>query len=164
MSGRLTPSTRLAQADGAKQAIKAHHLDGDATLRSGQKIVVFQYQVPADKAAWFGYGHEDLPLGVAHIYAALVAASDNSPIEGDLRLRLTDSEGDDIIASREIGDLGTLADAEAQDRTERPELPALGPGGQGHRLLQIVVNADPASDGETIDTSASAMRLWKTQA
>ena len=164
MSERLSPSTQLAQTDGAKKAIKSHHLDADATLRAGQKIVVYEHPVPADKAEWFGYGYEGLPLGVARIYAALLAASDGSPIEGDLRLRVTDSEGDNIIASREIGDLGTLADAEAQDRTERPALPALEPGGQGHRLLQVVINCDPASDGETIDPAASAMRLWRTQA
>lgn len=169
MSARLTPSEKLARTDGSKRAIKATHLAGDETLRQGQKIVVYDEQVPSDKVRWFGYGMENMPMGVARMYADLVASGDGSgaagdAIEADLRLRLTDSTGDEIIASRELGDAGTLADAADDERTERPKLPALGPGGQGDRRLQVVVNADAASDGVQIDPSASSARFWYTQA
>lgn len=169
MSGRLTPSQALAQTDGSKRAIKASHLNGSETLREGQKIVVYDEQVPSDKIRWFGYGMEGMPMGVARMYAQLVASGDGDgtagdAVDADLRLRLTDSTGDNIIASRELGDAGTLADAANDERTERPKLPALGPGGQGDRRLQIVVNADAASDGVQIDPSASSARFWYTQA
>lgn len=169
MSERLTPSEKLARYDGSRRAIKAGHLRGDETLRQGQKIVVYDEKVPSDKTRWFGYGLEGLPMGVARMYAELVASGDGAgsagdAIEGDVRVRVTDSTGDNIIASRELGDLGTLADAANDERTERPKLPALGPGGSGDRRLQVVINADEPSDGVQIDPTESQARFWYTQA
>lgn len=169
MVNRLTPSQKLARYDGSRRAIKASHLDGDEPLRSGQKIVVYDEQIPADKTRWWGYGLEGLPMGVARMYAELVASGDGTgsqgdAIDADVKVRITDSTGDTTIASRELGDLGTLADAAADERTERPKLPALGPAGSSDRRLQLVINADEASDGTQIDPSASSARFWYTQA
>jgi hypothetical protein len=164
MSTSLTPSVSLAGSGGGPKAIKASHLDDSVTLRGGEKSVVFDEQVPADKAAWFGHGHEDLPTGVARKYADLIDAAGNA-VEGDIFVRVMDSSGDEVLGQRRVGDVGTLADAADEQRTERPAQPAMGPHANPHRRLQVVVSLDEgaASDGSTVDTGASSMRLWRTE-
>lgn len=165
---QISPSGQLAREDGNKRAVKASHLDGDAVLREGQKTVVFDKQISADKAAWWGYGHEGLATGVEYMYADLFHADQDAdgnpePVEADFIVRITDSSGNKTLAQREIGDSGTLADAAAQERTERPEMPAMGPYGKPHRRLQLVAVADAASDGLSIKTDVSECRFWYTE-
>lgn len=164
MAETLQPSKQLAGAGDSGTAIKAVHLDDSVTLRAGEKSVVYEEQVPADKVRWLGHGHEDLPTGVAHMYADLVDSA-GADVEGDVFARITDSSGDDVLGQRRIGDLGTLRDAATEDRTERPNMPALGPYANPHRQIQLVVALDEgaASDGDTIDTGASSCRFWYTE-
>jgi hypothetical protein len=171
MSQQLSPDTNLAvagQQAGKPRPIKSSDLDGSAVLREGQKTVIFDKQVPADKLAWFGYGHEDLPMGVKHMFADLYHADQDAdgnpePVEADILVRITDSSGTTTHADTELGDVGTLADAASEERTERPDMPAMGPHAKGHRRLQVVAIADAASDGLSIKTDVSSCRFWYTQ-
>ncbi len=147
---------------GNPRPIKAEHLDGSATLREGQKTVIWEKQVPADKLAWWGYGFEDLPGGVKTAYADLVD-SGGADIEADISIRITDSSGNVTKAQRELGDAGTLREMQSEDPSEREEMPAMDPHAEGHRKLQVVAVAETASDGSTIDPSASSCRFWHTQ-
>lgn len=164
MSESLSPSPNLAGAGDGGTPIKASHLNGDNTLRAGQKTVVFDEPVPADKVRWFGHGHDELPTGVAHKYADLVDSAGND-IEGDVFVRVTDSSGNDVLANRRVGDVGTLSDALDEPRTERPAMPALAKYANPHRRMQVVIALDEnaTADGNTVDPSASSMRLWYTE-
>lgn len=168
MTRDLDPSTALAGSGDGGNAIKPGHLDGSVALTEDQDVVVYDEQVPADKIRWAGHGHEALPTGVAHKYADLVASgsgtgSQGDPVEADLYVRITDSAGNDELASRTMGDADTLRDAESEQRTERPAQPAMAPYARPHRRIQIVANADAPSDGVQIDTDASSCRFWYTE-
>ncbi len=165
MGQQLTPhrgKAVLGLENGKYRALKPQHLDGDAVLREGQKTVIFEKQVPADKLAWWGYGYEDLPGGAKRMHFDLVDAN-GDPVEADLIIRITDSSGDTTHADRSLGDAATLREMVDQERTEREEMPAMDPHAKGHRQLQIVAVADAASDGVSIDPSASTGRFWYTQ-
>lgn len=164
MAEKLTPSRSLGMnQSGDKRAIKASYLDGDATLRQGQKIEVYDEQVPADKFAWFGHGHEAAMTSVRRKYAGLVDKANGDAIEGEVIAQVTDSSGDNVLAQRTLGDVATLAEAEAEDRSERPAMPAMEPYANPHRRLKLIIVADEASDGEKVDPAASSARFWYSQ-
>ena len=163
MSKDLEPQIELAQLGGNKKPIKSGDLDGTVALVEDQAVVIHEESVPADKLRWWGYGHKDLPLGQEYVYGDLVNAATGADIAGDIELRITDSRGRNEKANYELGDAQTLRDVASEDRSQRPGLPALGPYANPHRMMQVVVYADAASDGDKIDTAASTFRAWFTE-
>jgi hypothetical protein len=166
MSQQMRESPRVAGA-GTKRSIKSSSLEG-ATLNAGNEVTVFSTQVPADKIYAHGFGSGSRNQGrTAYVYAALVAAgsgtgSAGDAIEGDLVLAITDSEQRDVLARYEFSDLESLADAEADARTDRPLEPVLEPLASEDRHLELRVIADDASDGVVVDPSASSARFYYT--
>lgn len=163
MTQPLTPSDALAAKNANKRPIKAAHLDGSETLQEGRAAVLWEGQVPADKLRWWGYGSKESPLGTEYPKGDLVVSSDGSNVEGDVELRIMDSRGRTEKAYYELGDADTLRELAAEDRSERSPLPALGPHGLPHRKMQVVLYADAASDGETVDPAASTFRCWYSE-
>jgi len=139
-----------------------------ATLNEGNEVTVWSEQVPADKVYAHGFGSGSRNNGrTAYVYAALVASgngtgTDGDPIEGDLVLAITDSEQRDVLARYEFSDLESLADAEADARTDRPLEPVLEPLASEDRHLEVRVIADVASDGVEVDPTDSSARLYYT--
>lgn len=161
MAGTLQFHPGLAQRDADKKAIKAAHLDG-ATLRAGDDVTIYRQKRPDDKTQWFGHGGQNRQSGnTAHKYADLIDGAGNE-IEGDLIAAITDSDGR-VLVERTVGDLDVLRDAANDPRTERPVMPALAPFLKQGRYMELRINADPGSDGVTLDPSASSQRVWYSQ-
>jgi hypothetical protein len=159
MSQTLTHYSDLAN-QGSKKPVKASHLDGE-NLRADNDITVYRAQVPSDKTYWWGLGGQNRMSGnTAHIYADLIDGAGNQ-VEGDVIVAITDSD-ERVLAEREIGDVDTLAAAANDARTERPTMPALAPYATSDRYVEVRINADSGSDGNTLDPAASSMRLWYT--
>jgi hypothetical protein len=148
---------------GNDQPVKASDMQG-ATLIQDNEATVFAQSVPSDKLFAWGSGREDRNTGApAYIYASLVASGDGTgsagdAVEGDLIATVMDSQAKDVLARYKIGDLETLADAEADNRTERPTFPAVGPAAREDRVIELRVDADAASAGVEIDPAASSAR------
>jgi len=154
MSQDLEIDRRLADV-GRPQTVKGEDLDS-ATLRGGEEITVFTETVKADTVLFHGHGSNDRERGQsAHIYAEVLAdgtgaGTDGDEIGGTLVAVLFDSEQRDVLARREIGDLGVLADAKADARTERPLFPAMSPYARRDKILAYRIIADSASDGKVV--------------
>lgn len=161
MSRQLSHNARYAEV-GVKRTIKADQLNDGATMNAGNEVTVWSKQVPADKYYAWGAGTNNRVQGrEAHIHADFVDDADND-IEGDLVAVITDSEQRRVVAEYELGDLGTLADAADDDRTERPLMPVLAPLAREDRHLELRINADSDSDGVDLDRDASDVRLYYT--
>jgi len=167
MSGELTIDPRLANV-GNQKPVKGADL-ANATLNAGNEVTVYSTQVPADKVLFWGYGSNDRQRGrMAYIYAELLAngsgsGADGDALTGDLVAVITDSEQQDVLARYEVGDLDTLADAQADKRTQRPVFPALSPFATEDKHLELRVRADSASDGKVV-ANDSNVRLYHSKA
>lgn len=167
MSMDLYTEPRLADT-GRQQVVKGADLE-NATLRAGNEITIWSKQVKADTILFHGHGSNNRQRGQnAYIYAELLAdgtgaGTDGDALSGTLVACITDSEQQDVIARREIGDLETLADAKNDARTERPVLPALAPYATQDKHLEYRVVADAASDGKTV-ANDSNVRLYHSRA
>lgn len=143
--------------------VKQGHLT-DATLQSGNEITVFAKPVPADKVYAWGDGRKSRDNGTpAFIYADINTATPTD-IEGDLYAVITDSEQRDVLARKFVGDLTTLSDAAADPRTERPILPIHAPVARQDQHIELRVVADAASDGATVSSADSDVRLYYSEA
>lgn len=168
MVSKLSYSAKFARA-GDSETVKHGDLDGTVPLTEGESITLFAKQVPADKVYAWGFGtrnREDSRSSFMH--ADLVASGNGTgtqgdAIEGRVEVEIQDSEQRDSLYRYSYGDAGNLSDAAADNRTERPMQPALGPGAREDRHITFQIVADSASDGVQIDTSASDMRLWYTE-
>jgi hypothetical protein len=163
MSRTLYPTTQYGKfAD--KKTIRGEMMDS-ATLRQGNEITIWSKKVPADKVFTWGYGPDSKKSGAeAFVYAELLASgagalTDGDQLTGDLVLAVTDSTQEDVLARRNVGDLQTLADAKADDRTERPIVGELSPGATEDRFLELRVIADSGSDGAEV-AQDSNVRLF----
>lgn len=151
---------------GDKRPVFAGDLES-ATVKAGTEVTVFQKQVPDDKIAWFGHGSHQRSVAEAFIFADLDASGNGTgtagdPIEGELVAAVLDSEQRRVLASTTIDSLGELADAKADERTERPVMEALAPYAKPGRYLEFRVRSASSSDGYEIDTSGSSARLYYT--
>jgi len=159
MSMDLEIDDRLANV-GRPQTVKGEDLD-NATLREGEEITVFTKTVKADTVLFHGHGSNNRERGQsAHIYAEVLAngngtGTDGDEIGGTLVAVLFDSEQRDVIARRELGDLGVLADAKADARTERPLFPAMSPYASRDKILAYRIIADSGSDGAEVANNSN---------
>jgi hypothetical protein len=164
---QLQQHQALAQVDANPKAVKGSHLE-QTTLRAGDDVTVYREKRPDDKIQFWGHGDSNRMNGNSvHKYAELVASGGGAgtagdAIQGDLIVAITDSDGR-IKAERNIGDLQELADAAADARTERPLMEALAPYAEQGRYMEVIVNADAASDGVEVDPSASNARVWYSE-
>jgi hypothetical protein len=163
----LTKDQRL-YGRGDKRPVRANDLI-NATLSAGAPITVWEKQVPDDKIGWFGHGPFAREVAEAFIYLSLVASGNQAGTAGDnltgsLEARILDSEQRRVIADITIDELSQLADAEADERTDRPVMAALAPFAKPGRYLEFAVRADSNSDGKEVDSSASSGVLYHTLA
>ena len=158
MSRQMRVEPRLASA-GTKQSVKDSELES-VSLREDNEITVFSEQVPADKLFAWGYGSDDRNQGrTSYIYAD-VQDNNGNDVEGDIMYVVTDSEQRDVLARYDLGDIQSLRDAASEARTDRPTNPVLGPAASEDRHIELRIEADAASDGATIDPSASDVRFF----
>lgn len=151
MSKDIVHEPKLAEA-GRRKVIKGQDLD-TPTLIANNEITIWSAQVNSDTVLYHGYGSRNREVGEnAFTYFEALAdgtgnGADGDAIEGTLIAVITDSEQQDVLARREIGDLQDLADAQSDARTERPHLPAQGPAAGEDKHLELRIEADSASDG-----------------
>jgi hypothetical protein len=160
----------LANA-GTKRTIREGDLDDGTTLHESQEITIWSKQLPADKVYAHGAGSDDRQRGRdSFIYAKLHAtgsgagAADDA-ITGDLVAVVTDSEQRDVHARYELGDLTSLADAEAESMTDRPMQPVVVPIAREDQHIELRVIADSNSDGVEVDDGgdqSTVARLYYT--
>jgi len=137
------------------QHIDESNINTDAALQPGQEITIWSIQVPADKAYVWGYGPDTREAGDAnYVYAEFLASGAGAGNDGDVIrdadvvVAVTDSTQEDTLAKRTLGpDAGDLADAKADDRTERPLLPELYKGGREDRHLELRLRARSGAAG-----------------
>lgn len=162
MSRSLRDSPRLYSA-GDKQIIRAADLT-EATLREGNRITIFSEQVEDDKVAWWGHGgypRDRAPT--VFKYGDLVEKSSQNAINGTIYAVIADSDGDPL-AREPINDLDALREMVSEDRTEREEQPAQEPAANSARYLELQVEAGSGSDGVTVDSTNSELKLHYTTA
>jgi len=160
MSETLTPAPAIKEA-GQVRTIRQDELEA-VTVRDGNETTVWSEQVPADKIYAHGAGGSNRNVGrVVFGYCSLVDDAGND-IEGQLVAAITDSQQRRVLAETDYGDLSSLADAANEPRTERVKFPALDPVARRDRHIELRVEADPGSDGATLDPAASDLRLYYT--
>lgn len=131
-------------------------------LQAGEEITIWSTQVPADKAYVWGFGRDDRDAGDAnYIYAELLAdgggtgTAGNTIRDAELVVAITDSTEEDTLAKTTLGpDAGDLADAKADNRTERPIFPEHAPGVTEDKYLQLRVRARTGADGKIVGTNS----------
>jgi len=144
--------------------VDPRHLDESAingrTLLEGEEITVWTSDpVPADKAYVWGYGPQEGAQGgnLNYIFAEFLAdgtgtgTDGNTLTDADVVLAVVDSTEEDTIAKTTLGpDAGELADAKADDRTERPVLPEQAPAVSEDKYLQLRLRAGSGADGKVV--------------
>jgi hypothetical protein len=127
----------------------------DKTLQSGEEITIWYVQVPADKVYAWGVGPNSRQAGNTNfVYAEFLESGVGSGTDGnvirdaDVVVAITDSTGEDTLAKTTLNaDAGDLADAKADDRTDRPVLPELGPAATEDKRLELRLRARSGADG-----------------
>ncbi|ELY69329.1 hypothetical protein [Natrinema versiforme] len=157
------PDVRDLAQGGSPKTIRSSHLEDGATMNAGNEVTVWKSKVPADKAYLHGHGTDNRESGPEAFIYASIQNSTPEQIEGDLYAVITDSEGRDVHARKEIGDLETLAAAEDDNRTERPMYPVQVPIAREDQHLELRVVADSASDGDELSASDSSIRMYYTE-
>lgn len=160
MTPGLSPERRLFNA-GDRKTVRSEDLIA-ADLRSGNRITVFETQLPDDKVGWWGHGgYDGDDARTSYVSGDVVKSSDGSSIDGEVYVTITDSDGDPL-ARRSFSDLEALREAAAEARTDRPAMPAMSPVASSARYLSIEIEAADADDGSTIDPSASSFKMFYT--
>ncbi|MFB6255260.1 MAG: hypothetical protein ABEH58_00795 [Haloplanus sp.] len=138
------------------------HIDeadiNDRALQAGEEITIWSTQVPADKAYVWGYGRNNREAGNAnYIYAEFLATGAGTGTDGntitdaDVVVAITDSTQEDTIAKTTLGpSAGDLADAKADNRTERPVFPEQAPGATEDKHLELRLRARSGADGKVV--------------
>lgn len=160
--------TEQAAGLGSKETIRASDLDQD-TVKGGTEVTVFQEPVNDDQLLYHGFGVRAREFAEAFVGLDLVAtgneaaAAAGDPIQGDVVLAVTNSEGDRVLASTTFESLEELRDSLNESRSDRVVEPAHTAEGDlagSGRNLEIRIEADAASDGYEIDPSASSGKLY----
>lgn len=138
------------------------HIDeadiNDKTLQAGEEITIWSNDVPADKAYLWGYGPDSRQAGNAnYVYGEFLESGDGSGTDGnvindaDVVVAVTDSTQEDTLAKTTLGpDAGDLADAKADDRTDRPVFPEHAPGATEDKHLELRLRARSGADGVVV--------------
>jgi hypothetical protein len=161
MSRTLIPRYFFGRRVSPKR-IDESNIDDSRALQAGQEITIWSKQVPADKGYVWGYGPDNREAGDAnYVYAEFLAdgggtgTDGNTITDADVVLAVTDSTQEDTIAKRSLGpSAGDLADAKADNRTERPLLPELYKGAGEDRHLELRLRARSGADGKQVGTDS----------
>jgi hypothetical protein len=142
--------------------VSPKHIDeadiNDRALQAGEEITIWSKQIPADKAYLWGFGQDNREAGDANfVYAEFLADGSgtgpdgNTITDADVVIAITDSTEEDTIAKTTLGpDAGDLADAKADNRTERPILPEHAPGATEDKYIQLRLRARSGADGKVV--------------
>jgi len=124
------------------------------TLVQGEELTVWSDKVPADKLYTWGLGPNDRQAGSANFtFAEFLASGVGSGADGDVIrdadvvLAITDSTQENTLAKTTLGRAGDLADAKAENPSDRPILPEHGPASSEDRHLEIRLRAGSGADG-----------------
>lgn len=152
---------------GQKRSVTAAALE-KRTLTAGQENTVWAKQVQQDKKLFGGHGRSVRDYAEAFIHAKLVASGNGDGtagdiIDGDLVIAITDSDQRRVLESHTVGNLGDLADAVDDSRTDRPVMAALAPFAKPGRHLEFRILPDAGSDGVELDPDASDARLYYSE-
>jgi hypothetical protein len=158
---------------GNPKPLNADDLD-NVTVKANSEVTIFSKQVNNDKVLFWGHGGKDRRAAdTKFTFADLVATgngagTDGDPITGDLIVAITDSDQNRVLASMTLGDLGELADARSDARTERPVMYALAPYAKPGRYIELRVRAKASSDGYELDNTEnpgtdSSARFWYSE-
>jgi hypothetical protein len=141
------------------QFINGADLD-NATLQSGEWIEIWSSTVQAGTVQFWGFGpnnreHSDASFSYMELLAdGSGTGNDGDQISGKVRLTVKDATGDDI-RRREYGDLDDLADAKADNRTERPMMPEVQPAASQDKSLSLQVKVASGDDGEVVASDSN---------
>jgi hypothetical protein len=163
MPSMLSTDPRLYGV-GDKEPIPAGQFDQD-TLKAGTEVVLWSKQVGNDQRLFHGHGREDREYAEAFVGLDLVASgngtgTDGDKIQGELVLRITDSDQRRVLASMTLDTLQQLRDSLAESRTDRIIEAALAPFARPGRHIEVAVDADPGSDGAEVDPADSTGTLY----
>ncbi|AUV82070.1 hypothetical protein C2R22_10760 [Salinigranum rubrum] len=156
MSRDLMPNYQFGRAVSPKRVDEADI--NDRALQAGEEITIWSTPVPADKAYVWGYGQDHREAGDAnYIYAEFLEDGSGSGTDGntirdaEVVVAVTDSTQEDTLAKTTLGpDAGDLADAKADNRTERPLFPEHSPGATEDKHLQLRLRARSGADGVVV--------------
>lgn len=158
MSRNLLPNYQFGTRVDPRH-IDESNLSGRA-LQQGEEITVWTSDaVPADKAYLWGYGPQEgnTTGNLNYTYAEFLAdgtgtGSDGNVIrDADVVIAVVDSTEEDTIAKTTLGPgAGELADAKADDRTERPVLPEQSPAVSEDKHIQLRLRAGSGADGKVV--------------
>lgn len=157
MARRLRPSTKFGTASDKRRVSEADLIEAD--MNAGNEVTVYENQVPADFIYHWGYGFSNREAGETSFVYADLQNSGDSAINGELVLAITDSSQEDVLAKRYFQSLEDLRAAESDNRSERIIMSEMQPGAREDRHIELRVNADSASDGDTLSSSNSSVKL-----
>jgi hypothetical protein len=153
VSRDLLPRYQFGSRVSPKQIDEANI--NDKKLQAGEEITIWSAQVPADKAYVWGYGRNSRDAGDAnYVFAEFLESGNGTGVDGnvirdaEVVVAITDSTEEDTLAKTTLGpDAGDLADAKADNRTERPIFPEHAPGATEDKYLQLRLRARSGADG-----------------
>lgn len=136
------------------------------TLTKDEEMTIWHEKVPADKLYVWGVGPNNRQAGQANFtFAELLATGTGAGNDGDvirdadIVLAVTDSTRENTLAKTTLGNAGDLADAKAENPSDRPILPEHGPAASEDRHLEIRVRAGAGADGiEVADDSNVSLK------
>lgn len=130
-----------------------------ATMNAGNEVTVYSDQVPADFVFHWGYGFSNREAGETSFVYADFQNSSPAAIDGQLVLAITDSSQEDVLAKRYFQSLEDLRAAESDNRSERIVMSEMQPGAREDRHLELRINADSSSDGDTLTPAQCSVKL-----
>lgn len=132
------------------------------TLVKGEELTIWSDVVPADKLYTWGLGPDNRDAGSANFtFAEFLASGTGAGTDGDVIrdadvvLAITDSTQENTLAKTTLGRAGDLADAKAENPSDRPILPELGPAATQDRHLEIRLRAGSGADGVEVATDSN---------
>jgi hypothetical protein len=153
----LTPNAKSGENSDKKRVTDADLDEPD--LVAGNEVTVYEEQVPADFAYHWGYGFSNREAGQTSFVDFDFQNSAGNAIQGELVLAITDSSQEEVLAKRYFESLGDLRDSVASDRTEKILMPEMQPAAREDRHLELRINADSGSDGDTVSSANSDGKL-----
>lgn len=124
------------------------------TLVQDEELTVWSAKVPADKLYTWGLGPDNREAARANFtFAEFLASGAGAGTAGDVIrdadviLAITDSTQEDTLAKTTLGRAGDLADAKAENPSERPILSEHAPAGSEDRHVEIRIRAGSGAAG-----------------
>lgn len=134
----------------------------EKTLVEGEEMTIWHDDVPADKLYVWGIGPNNRQAGNANFtFAEFLATGNGSGADGDVIrdadviVAITDSTRENTLAKTTLGRAGDLADAKADNPSDRPIFPEHGPAARQDRHLEIRLRAGSGADGMEVGTDSN---------